>query len=265
MIVVRHETAAEFLARAGAWLEQAEVENNLILGIAGYFASDSSALKPQPYLLTVEDNDKILGASLMARQRQLLITAMPDSAVDALANHLLAALVPVPGVVGANTTAERFATRWTSGSGKSSRLRINQRLHECTAVAPLTYAAGRLRYADSHDQTTLTLWTEQFCVDAHIEDEIPFFRAQLPEKIANGSLFVWEDSDIVSMAGVQRERPNGAAISWVFTPLRLRGRGYATSCVAAVTQRVLDSGKQFCCLYTDLANPTSNRIYRKIG
>jgi len=45
----------------------------------------------------------------------------------------------------------------------------------------------------------------------------------------------------------------------------LRGRGYATSCVAALTTRLLDSGKTFCCLYTDLSNPTSNSIYQRIG
>jgi predicted GNAT family acetyltransferase len=51
----------------------------------------------------------------------------------------------------------------------------------------------------------------------------------------------------------------------VYTPPHLRKQGYATSCVAALTQRMLDSGKRFCCLYTDLTNPTSNAIYQKIG
>jgi predicted GNAT family acetyltransferase len=70
---------------------------------------------------------------------------------------------------------------------------------------------------------------------------------------------------VVSRAGFERERPRGVAISWVFTPSHLRGRGYATSCVAALTQRMFDAGKRFCCLYADLANPTSTSIYRKIG
>jgi len=55
MNVIRHKTAAEFLDRAGIWLEQAEVENNLILGIAAYFASCVDELNTQPYFLTVED------------------------------------------------------------------------------------------------------------------------------------------------------------------------------------------------------------------
>ena len=70
---------------------------------------------------------------------------------------------------------------------------------------------------------------------------------------------------LVAMAGLERETARGIAISWVYTPAHLRRHGYATACVAALTQRMLDNGKSFCCLYTDLANPTSNSIYQKIG
>ena len=44
-----------------------------------------------------------------------------------------------------------------------------------------------------------------------------------------------------------------------------RGRGYASNCVAALTQKMLDQGRKFCFLYTDLSNPTSNKIYQQIG
>jgi predicted GNAT family acetyltransferase len=56
-----------------------------------------------------------------------------------------------------------------------------------------------------------------------------------------------------------------ARIGYVYSPPEWRGRGYATACVARVSQRVLDSGLQFCFLYTDLSNPTSNSIYRRLG
>jgi predicted GNAT family acetyltransferase len=90
-------------------------------------------------------------------------------------------------------------------------------------------------------------------------------QSQVPTIIKRSCLHVWENGEIVSMADLRRETAHGIAVSLVYTPPRLRNRGYATSCVAALTQRVLGSGKQFCCLYTDLANPTSNSIYQKIG
>lgn len=65
MKVVRHNTAAEFLAKAGDWLERAEAENNLILGIAAFFASFSGQVKVEPYLLTAQDDEMIVAGALM--------------------------------------------------------------------------------------------------------------------------------------------------------------------------------------------------------
>lgn len=265
MNVAQHQSAREFLDRAGAWLEQAEVEHNLILGIASYFASFVGELKTQPYFLTVEDEGAITGAALMSPPRQLLITAMPDEAVIELADYMLSVSAPVPGLAGIASKAELFANYWIGRTRRTCRVKRTDRLYACTAVLPLTYSPGRLRPATTDDQTLLSEWCVQFCLDAGIEDEITFFKARLPHKIADDSLFVWETDTVVSMAGFERERPRGVAISWVFTPSHLRGRGYATSCVAALTQRMLEAGKRFCCLYADLANPTSNSIYRKIG
>jgi uncharacterized protein len=265
MNVIRHKTAAEFLDRAGVWQEQAEVENNLILGIAAYFASCVDELKTQPYFLTVEDEGTIMGAALMSPPRQLLTTAMPDDAVIELADYMLSVSAPVPGLVGSASKAELFANYWTGRTRQTCRVKRSDRLYVCTAVLPLANSPGRLRPATWEDQTLLSEWCVQFCLDAGIENETTFFKTRLPHKIAAASLFVWETDTVVSMAGFERERPRGVAISWVFTPLRLRGRGYATSCVAALTQRMFDSGRRFCCLYADLANPTSNNIYRTIG
>jgi hypothetical protein len=70
---------------------------------------------------------------------------------------------------------------------------------------------------------------------------------------------------VVSCANVARRTPHGVAVAFVYTPPAHRRQGYATSCVAELTQRQLETGAEFCCLYTDLANPTSNSIYAKIG
>ena len=54
-------------------------------------------------------------------------------------------------------------------------------------------------------------------------------------------------------------------VNAVYTPPGLRGRGYASACVAALSQKLLDEGRRYCFLFTDLANPTSNRIYQAVG
>jgi predicted GNAT family acetyltransferase len=67
------------------------------------------------------------------------------------------------------------------------------------------------------------------------------------------------------MTSLQGATRHGIRVSFVYTPPELRGRGYASACVAAVSGRALASGKSFCTLYTDLANPTSNSIYQRVG
>jgi predicted GNAT family acetyltransferase len=258
-------SAADFLRRAGGWLQAAEAENNLILGLAAFFKSQSGQLKIQPYFLTVEEGEAIVGAALMTPPRRLLITRMPDSAVIALADYMLADGAHVPGVLGVIAAANRFADYWTANSGCPSRPKMSERIYACEKVAPTISASGRLIPAKDVDRSLLIDWCEQFCIDAQIDDETAYFKAQLPRKIADQSLFVWETDKAVSMAAIERETSHGVAISWVYTPPHLRKKGYATACVAVLTQRMLDSGKQFCCLYTDLSNPTSNSIYQKIG
>jgi uncharacterized protein len=67
------------------------------------------------------------------------------------------------------------------------------------------------------------------------------------------------------MASFSGATPNGIRISPVYTPPEHRRKGYAISCVATLSQMLLDKGNKYCFLFTDLANPTSNSIYQKIG
>ena len=86
-----------------------------------------------------------------------------------------------------------------------------------------------------------------------------------------GGILLWEDGgEPVSLAGWGGPTPNGIRVGPVYTPPELRGRGYATALTAELSQRLLDGrllegGRRFCFLYTDLANPTSNAIYERIG
>jgi hypothetical protein len=87
---------------------------------------------------------------------------------------------------------------------------------------------------------------------------------------ATGGILLWNDGGTVSLAGWGGPTPNGIRVGPVYTPPELRGRGYATAVTAELSQRLLDGrlfagGRRFCFLYTDLANPTSNAIYERIG
>ena len=55
------------------------------------------------------------------------------------------------------------------------------------------------------------------------------------------------------------------SINAVYTPNQLRGKGYASSCVAALCREILSGGKRFCTLFADVENPTANGIYQRLG
>jgi predicted GNAT family acetyltransferase len=78
-------------------------------------------------------------------------------------------------------------------------------------------------------------------------------------------LYVWDDNRIVSYAGFGGPTPHGIRIGPVYTPPEYRQHGYASACVAGMSQLILKAGRQFCFLFTDLRNPTSNHIYQVIG
>jgi predicted GNAT family acetyltransferase len=78
--------------------------------------------------------------------------------------------------------------------------------------------------------------------------------------------YLWEvDGRVVSLVAAGSQTPSGSRIGPVYTPPGERGNGYASALTAAASQHQLDSGRRFCFLFTDLANPTSNRIYQAIG
>ena len=85
------------------------------------------------------------------------------------------------------------------------------------------------------------------------------------QRIASGEIFMWDDGEPVSMAGSARPTRRGICINAVYTPHPQRKRGYASACVSALSQLLLNRGYEFCMLYTDLTNPTSNAIYQAIG
>jgi predicted GNAT family acetyltransferase len=125
------------------------------------------------------------------------------------------------------------------------------------------------RPARAGDRELLLEWYRAFGVEALHEDEPDENRiATIVDRRLRGvgpRIVLWDDGGPVSLAGVGGDTPNGTRIGPVYTPPELRGRGYASALVAAVSAEELAAGRRFCFLYTDLANPTSNRIYAAIG
>jgi uncharacterized protein len=265
MNVERIEDPSAFLDQVGPLLLEDEARHNLLLGLAGTLR-DHPQVYPEFSLWLVRDGDEPVGAALRTPPFNVVV-AKPrdDSALAALAEAIDDDL---PGVVGAVPEVHTFAEHWAARFGVQARVHVAQGLFALEEVQPVGEASGGMRDATPADRPLLVDWYVAF-LDEALRDNPAAERIEqmIDHRLAadNSGLVIWEDDGPVSLAGFGGQTPNGIRIGPVYTPPELRNRGYATALTAQLSTRLLESGRRFCFLYTDLANPTSNRIYERIG
>lgn len=263
----RFVDAAEFREAAEPWLLQDEAAHCLQLGLIGGLAVGEWQVGP--FLAVVSS---VTGPALVAIRtppHALVLSACSDAgALDVLLDAVMA-LPPEEqpdGVLGPADVAAEFVKRWP-GPGTPT-LQMRERIYRLDQVRAVTGVAGRPVRAAERDRPRLTEWFSMFHAEAlpgepfDAEETVGRWLAS-PER---RQLWFWEvDGEPVSLAGAGNATLNGIRLGPVFTPQEHRGRGYASALTADLSQRLLDSGRSFTTLFTDLANPTSNSIYTRIG
>jgi predicted GNAT family acetyltransferase len=258
---------SSFLGRAGAFLEAREAEHNLMFGICSQIEADPAAFDGPPYLAAVVHGDKVIGAALRTPPWRLVVSMMDHpGAIHRLVEDL--AEVDLPGVVGPAESSGAFAEAWGRRGLASPRVASHERTYRLRQVRPPRPAPGRMARAEPKDRALLANWLEAFSIEA-LEDDPPQDYERVADRWIRGlgrTPYLWLDEGRpVSLTGVGGLTPHGIRVGPVYTPPAFRGRGYASNLVAAASQLQLDSGRAFVFLFTDLANPTSNRIYQSIG
>jgi uncharacterized protein len=274
MQVLTYNDPAEFLNRAQSFLEARETANNLILGVTLRLKEMPEWTDLPPYLATVQgsDGDLIL-AGAITPPHNLQLASQPDApveeldaALEALVENLRAGGITFPGVIAEYELARRFARLWAERMRLSYHTGFEERVYELRQVTPPPNPpAGRLRIATMDDFEIIRSWYTAFTTELFGTVDEEYAATTVRRRIASGGTYIWDDNGPVSMAVRTRPTPHGESVGGVYTPPEKRGCGYASACVAALSQVILDSGKQFCNLFTDLSNPTSNAIYQKIG
>lgn len=268
----RFEDAGEFLRVCEPFLLRREAENNLALGIlAGLLAGTMSSDGP-PYLALVRDRGAIVQVTLMTPPHNLVLShsEVPQALALVAQDALLFPSRP-RGMLATKELAERFASIWVDLTGDVAQRRVAERVYELTSVVPVYGVAGSLRTAGAADEDLLVAWTLAFQDEAgtaagdRLEAARRIVQGRLRAVQGSGGFFLWEDGEAVSLVGYSGPTATGIRIGPVYTPPQFRRRGYASAAVAETSERLLAAGRLRCFLYTDLANPTSNRIYRQIG
>jgi len=271
MKLTRYDDARQFYDHAEAFLLAHEAEHCLMVGICstliqqpGYYTN--------PYLALVEEDEEIVAAALRTPPFNLALSMIPN---EKLANEALALLAPdvravypaLPGVIGPAALSRAFAEEWQRNTGQAYHPSLKQRIYRLDTVIPVRDVPGTLRRAAEADRVLLVQWMAAFHHEA-LGDREPLDAERWVDAALHSSVrtaYLWEDGAPVSLVGHTGPTPHGMRIGPVYTPPDLRGHGYASAATAAVSQLLLDGGRQFCFLFTDLSNPTSNSIYQKIG
>lgn len=265
-----HANIDTFLELSQADLEQNEALNNLMLGVC-FRAKDDPNFSPDIKLATVTCAGGLRLAAVMTPPQNLILFAEEGysvTAVNVLADSLIKQNIYIPGVVGEKGLVEMFSAIWTSRLSCTKELQTAMRVYGLKRVNSSVIGPGVFRAAEERDLHFVIPGRLRFIIEAGLEDnpDPDESATRAKESIKKGNIFVWEDQGkVVSMAAKARQMRGTAVIGLVYTPPQLRGRGYATSCAAALSQHLLASGYEQCALFTDLANPTSNSIYRRIG
>jgi predicted GNAT family acetyltransferase len=269
MIATTYQNADAFLLKTQEFLEEDEAANNLMLGICFRLKRFPDSVKISPYFVTVADEQELILAAVRTSPHNLVIYGQqPDcgQALEVMAQNLLAHHGALPGVLGPSLVAEGFAKTWAKVSGAKYRPGMRQRIYELRKVIfPLPLTLGRFRVATADEVELVTQWSLAFQAEALPPGDPGETREAVERRISQQEIYLWEDGQPVSMAAQARPISNGITVNLVYTPPEFRRRGYATACVATLSQLLLDSGWQFCTLFTDLSNPTSNHIYQTIG
>ena len=264
MKVCRYEDASQFYERVKEYLLSQEALHFLLLGISNVLIYNPERYGEKSYLATVETDGNIVAVAMRTPPHRLLLSKIQDfEAVKAIAQdlHLIQSL---SGVTAPMNEAKAFAEVWRSLTGQSYQLIKKLRTFQLEKVQPISSAQGNLPIAAETDKELLLRWYEAFSVETvgGIESDP---KRWIEHTLLQGTAYILEDKIPVSIACRAELTPNGASINMVYTPPEYRKKGYASTCVAILSQTLLSQGYKYCFLFTDLANPTSNHIYQRIG
>ena len=259
-----HENAAAFLATAGAFLKISEAENSIVTIAAARMISGPLRDDADTYLASVEDRGATVAAVLQG-DAGMLLTSGPGPALAMFAADMAQRRRAPRSMVGPLAACESFVREWAGRTGQRHTLRFHLRHYELRRPPFVPQARGNMRMPRQDEHDLLLTWQLSFVEEVGMSDEPARVRRVFGRRLEQGMVRVWDDGGVVAMAGYGDGGTDVARIAPVFTPPEHRRRNYASALVGELSRELFEQGKRAVFLTTDVANPVSNSIYRKIG
>ncbi|HDR4604414.1 TPA: GNAT family N-acetyltransferase [Bacillus cereus] len=257
-----YEEVVNFKKEVISFLEKNEQENNLILGVL--------QMVQQPIFMGVAKQEEEIAIVFLQTEekKQIIVATSEVMGVDIkeLAKELTKVYPDIPGLIGNKKVVQKLAEEIAVLENKKMNVVMEQGVYALQQVKKKWTEEGIFREINSDELPVIEKWIYQFCEDVNLPTTKEEAEQTAHTLITNHRLFGLEiDGKLVSVAAKTRPTKNNITINFVYTPKEERKKGYASNCVAALSQRMLDEGYKTTTLYTDLANPTSNKIYQEIG
>jgi len=274
----------DFLEVAGAHLAQDPVLSTVVATVTERMRDDRAAGVPRDesfpcWRLAVRDATAgdVIGVARRTANfppHPLFVLPMPDDAARELARVLHARGEGTTGINGALPAAQVCAAELARLTDGAAAVGVHTRLFELVDLVSPPSPPGRLRLATEDDADLGVAWFHAFMLAADEQagrepgsmHESAEDLDTMRRRITRGRIWIWEDEhgERVHLTGANAPAYGVARIGPVYTPPERRGRGFASAAVAGVSQAILDGGAR-ACLFTDQANPTSNKIYEALG
>jgi GNAT superfamily N-acetyltransferase len=257
-----------FLGAAGEFLRADPARNSVMLTVTEnlMISPAAPAARPPLYGWWQAGRSPVAAAFMHTPDFPLMLSPADAPYAARLASDLAGTGRRVHGVNAGQKAADAFAAAWRGRTGDAVAVHRRMRLFRLgQLVPPGPGPAGRARLAAGTDCDLLAGWFRAFFREAG-DPPGADQRAAVADRLGYGGITVWEAGGVpVSVAGRTRAVAGMVRVGPVYTPPELRGRGYAAAATAAVSQAALDAGLTEVVLYTDLANPTSNALYQRLG
>jgi predicted GNAT family acetyltransferase len=221
-----------------------------------------------PVLLSVADCDGALGAALQMPEEALLVSGLPPAMAKAAAAEVSTVRAALPAVRGTRSNATAFADAWCGVTGAEAVPSCVETLYRLDELDSRDTVVGVPRLAGPRDAELLVWWLDAFFVEAFGATPNPLASRDVLRNVydCGGEVVLWTVNGApVSMARVHAPVAGMSRIGPIYTPPESRGRGCGAAVTAAAVRHAHRRGARDVVLFADVANPGSNRIYRRLG
>lgn len=265
----RYSDAADFLEGAEKFFMEHESKYGLPYGLSLSLKRYPERIQQELYFAAIWEGTQPLLLAMMTPPHNLILAAEDPQMLGVfhlLARSLLPLGLPIPGLIGPKPIVAQFAPIWCKIAEGQAEVSSSLRCYELRQVIPPQPPPGKLRMAYAEDIPMLAGWMRAFNAETRQDGFPQDFIPIVAQKVEDGDYYLWVVGGVpVCLVGKGRPTRTGTNIGPVYTPLQFRKQGYASAAVAAVSQHLLDSGRKFITLFTNLSNPIANHIYQEVG